>query len=346
MSKKIVFIVPYYGEFPNYFREWIFTAGHLKDQGIDFLLITDIAIECELPKNISVLNTSFEDFVNRAQQKFNFKLGLTTPYKLCDFKATLGYIFQNEIQDYDFWGNCDIDQVWGNVRHFITNDILEKYDRIQFFGHFILYRNKPDINKLFMLKGAIYDYKTVLSDTMHYSFCEHSGMMKIVVENNISNYLDINYADLSPRYTRMIVSRQPNYDHQIIYWENGHVYRKYILSDNSVGTDEYMYFHFQKKHPASLECWKENRKPKRIIYRADGFIEADDIEVNADYILEYSDFKGKEIDQKEAAVYNKKKINDFIHSPMKKKILWVKQRIATKQVIKYEEYFGKNYSNV
>ena len=343
---RIVFIVPYFGRFPAYFREWAYTAGFLKKENIDFLIISDIKIDFDLEPNIKVLNISFEEFCRRVQSKFDFKIGLNRPYKICDFKPTLGYVFSDLINDYDFWGNCDIDQVWGSVRSFITDSILDKYDRIQFLGHFILYRNTKNINELFMNKGAIYDYKKVLSDEMHYSFCEHSGMMKIVVKNNITNYLKINYADLSPRYTRMFVSRMPNYNYQIMYWENGHVYRSYIDFDGSIKREEFMYFHFQRKNPKSLSIWSTREKPKRFIYKADGFILPEMEEIDDKYIKKYSDFQSNEIDSKEEKQYKIDKINQFIKSPFKKKILWVKQRIATRYVVKQERYFGKNYSNI
>lgn len=343
---KIVFIVPYYGKFPDYFREWVYTAGFLEGQDIDFLLITDIEIPFTLPGNIHKMKMTFAQFQKKVQDKFDFKIGLSTPYKICDFKATLGYIFEEEIKDYSFWGNCDIDQVWGNVRKFITDDILNTYDRIQFLGHFILYRNCEAMNRLFMMPGAIYDYKKVLSDEMHYSFCEHSGMMKIVVDNHVSNYLAINYADLSPRYTRMIVSRRDNYDYQIMYWENGHVYRSFVDYKGGVQSEEFMYFHYQRKHPKSMSCWSEDRSPKRFIFRADSFIEVDAVEVTTDYIKQYADFKSNENDRKEEQEYLKNKIQQFFRAPMKKKILWIKQRAATRYVIRHEEYFGRNYSNV
>ena len=52
---RIVFIVPYYGKFPEYFREWVYTAGFLEKQDIDFLLITDIDIPFTLPGNIHIM---------------------------------------------------------------------------------------------------------------------------------------------------------------------------------------------------------------------------------------------------------------------------------------------------
>ena len=346
MKYSIVFIVPYYGRFPGYFREWVYSASFLAKENIDFLLITDIEIGFSLPNNIKTLPIRFEEFQQRAQEKFDFKIELTTPYKLCDFKPTLGYIFSEEIKAYDFWGNCDIDQVWGSVRDFITDDIMEKYDRIQFLGHFILYKNIPEINILFMKKGAIYDYRHVLSDPMHYSFCEHSGMMNIVVKNGVSNYLAINYADLSPRYKRMIVSRKKNYDFQIMYWENGFVFRSYIDDDGQVKTEEFMYFHFQRKHPKSLPGWDQGVEPKRIIYRADGFIISEPVLIDTDYIRRYSDFIDREHDAEDERRYKREKIKQFIESSTKKKVLWLKQRLATHFVIKQECYFGKNYSNI
>lgn len=346
MKNKIVFIVPYYGKFPDYFQEWIYSAGFLKKENIDFLLISDIDIKFSLPENIHVLDISFNEFRRRVQKKFDFKVSLTTPYKLCDFKATLGYVFSEEIKEYEFWGNCDIDQVWGSIKTFISEDILEKYDRIQFLGHFILYRNSLEINTLFMKKGAIYNYKKVFSDEMHYSFCEHSGMMKIVVDNNISNYLAINYADLSPRFSRMIVSRRENYKYQIIYWENGHIYRSYINNEGHVNTEEFMYFHYQKKHPESTKCLEKKIKPKRFIYRFDKFIDTEIIEVDKEYIIKYSDFVSDEKDKQEEINYKKEKIKQFLKASLKKKILWIKQKIATKYVIKQKKYFGDNYSNI
>ena len=342
---KIVFLVPYFGKFPDFFREWVYSAGYLANQNIDFLLITDIPIDFPLPDNIHILKTSFDELKTRIQNFFGFQPGLVIPYKLCDFRPAYGCIFEKELAAYDFWGNCDIDQVWGDVRRFITEDILRNYDRIQFLGHFTLYRNTPAINKAFTLRGAIYDYKRVFGDTMHYSFCEHSGIMKIVVQNKISNYLRINYADLSPRYSRMIISRQPNYDYQIIYWENGRVYRAYVDQNGEARQDEYMYFHFQRKHPASLSCWNENRIPERIIFHAEGFIEDKAEPITPAYIKKYADFISHEADANENKQYNRAKFKSFLSSPMKKKVLWIKQTIATQQVVKHEEYFGENYQN-
>lgn len=168
--KKLIFIVPYFGPLPGYFHEWAFSAGYLRDQAVDFLLITDQTAAFELPANIRVWKLPFEEFKARLQEKFDFPIAVPRPYKLCDFRPAWGYVFEDRLKGYDFWGNCDIDQVWGDVRAFITDDILDRYDRIHFLGHFTLYRNTPEMNGLFRKPGAIYGHRKVFSDAMHYSF--------------------------------------------------------------------------------------------------------------------------------------------------------------------------------
>lgn len=344
-NNRIIFIVPYFGVFPSYFKEWLYSAGYLAEQDIDFLLITDNELECTIPSNIRLISMSFEEFRQKAQNRFDFKIALDTPYKICDFKPALGYIFQDEIAQYQFWGNCDIDQVWGDVRKFITDDILNQYDRVQFLGHFILYRNNETMNTLFREDGAIYDYKKVYSTPIHYSFCEHSGMMCIVVKNNIRNYLEINYADLSPRYSRIWISRVPNYHYQIVYWTNGKVFRSYLDKNKKIITEEYMYFHFQKKAPKGLECW-ESRTPKAFLIHKDNFIEFDSDALDVRKLMELSDFISEEQDRLEEKRYIQSKMKKFITMPMKNKMLWLKQRNATRRLIKNRKYFGEHYSNI
>lgn len=335
--KKIVFIVPYYGKFPGYFQEWVYSAGYLGKQNIDFLLITDIKIDIDLPENIYVKTLSFDQFKKQAQEKFDFEICLPTPYNLCDFKPALGYIFQEDIAEYDFWGNCDIDQVWGDVRNFTTDDILEKFDRIQYFGHFILYRNRKDINELFKLPGAIYDYRTVYSSTMHYSFCEQSGMMRIVEKNNISNYTIRNYADISPYVKRMMILGVKNFEHQIIFWHQGKVIRAYI-DNNEVKYDEFMYFHFQKKNPKTINA--VGKKPDAFMYTFDGFKEIDVRKIDRQFIIDNCDFISNKQDDIETRAYIKTQLKKFFSASWKAKVLWIKQRIATRQVYRDHRYFN------
>lgn len=133
--KKIIVILPYFGKFPNYFN--FFLQSCKKNNTIDFLIVTDNFIKCD-SHNINIVNCSFEEFKIKVQKKFNYKISLNKPYKLCDYKLFYGYIFSEYIKGYDFWGFCDCDLIFGDIRKFITDEILEKYSYILALGHFHL----------------------------------------------------------------------------------------------------------------------------------------------------------------------------------------------------------------
>ena len=56
----------------------------------------------------------------------DFEIVLNEPYDLCDFKVAYGEIFQEYLEPYDFWGFCDCDLIYGDIRHFLTEELLEK----------------------------------------------------------------------------------------------------------------------------------------------------------------------------------------------------------------------------
>ncbi len=172
LKKKISILICYFGKFPWYFGYFIHSCKY--NSKVDFLLVTDILIHIDLPSNVRVVNKSLNDIAERAEQKFGIPVVITDPYKLCDFKPAYGYIFSELIEGYDFWGYADIDVVFGNIRHFITDEILLNYDVIScrhdyLTGVFCLYRNCHQINTLFMQSK---DYQKMLTRTDFFSFCE------------------------------------------------------------------------------------------------------------------------------------------------------------------------------
>jgi hypothetical protein len=103
-----------------------------------------------------------------------FKVNIPYSYKLCDFKPAYGFLFPEIIKGYDFWGHGDIDVVYGNIRNFMTEEILNTYDVIStrhdyITGTFCLYKNNQQMNTLFM---ESVNYETVFSNSEHYCFDE------------------------------------------------------------------------------------------------------------------------------------------------------------------------------
>lgn len=143
--KSIVIIFPYFGKLPAQYLMW--RASALCNSSIDFMFFTDADIKPA--ENIIVHEMTFGNFQQLAQKVFDFPIVLDRPYKLCEYKQAYGYILQNYIRDYDFWGFGDLDLVYGDIRSFLT-DIVMKHKFILGWGHLTLIRNDDDANTYFM----------------------------------------------------------------------------------------------------------------------------------------------------------------------------------------------------
>jgi hypothetical protein len=197
MGTKAAFVIPYYGRLPDYFDVWLISATH--NPKFDFLFFTDLVYDGELPANVKFITISFDDLKEKIQGLFSFPISLEGPYKFCDFRPAFGLIFQEYLEGYDFWGNCDIDLVFGQIDRFITEDLLASYERIQYMGHFTLNRNIKKVNSLFLKKGSLYSYKRVFSSVENFAFDESGGMFQLALKNGVSQYAARIMVDVSFR---------------------------------------------------------------------------------------------------------------------------------------------------
>ena len=109
-----------------------------------------------------------------ASEKLAFAVNINFSYKLCDFKPAYGFIFSEIIEKYDFWGLGDIDVIYGNIRNFVTDEMLQEFDLISprpdwVPGCFLLFKNTEKMNTLFMQSK---DYQKVFESNQHLCFDE------------------------------------------------------------------------------------------------------------------------------------------------------------------------------
>jgi hypothetical protein len=172
-SGNIGFITCYFGELPWYFDYFVNSCKY--NPSVDFYIITnDDTYKNTVPKNVRLIYKTLDDVNAVATEKLGFEINITYGYKFCDFKPAYGLIFSELLKGYDFWGHCDIDIIFGNIRDFITDELLENYDVISvrhdwLTGCFLLYKNIDKINRLFMYSK---DYKKVFTSEQHYCFDE------------------------------------------------------------------------------------------------------------------------------------------------------------------------------
>lgn len=171
--KSIAILTCWYGNYPWYFRYFMHSC--LFSPTIDFIIITDNKeVISNKPPNVTIINKTLNEIKITASQKLGFTVTIDYPYKLCDFKPVYGFLFSEIIEQYDFWGHGDIDVVYGNIRNFMTEEILSNYDVINsrhdyISGEFCLFRNNEEINQLFMQSN---DYQKVFSSPEHFCFDE------------------------------------------------------------------------------------------------------------------------------------------------------------------------------
>lgn len=176
---SIVILTCWYGPYPWYFPYFIHSCKY--NPTIDFVIVTDNQeLILNKSENIKVLYKKFEEISITATLKLGFKVALENAYKLCDFKPAYGFLFPEIIKGYDFWGHGDIDVMYGDIRGFMTEELLNNHDVVSsrhdyVTGTYCLYRNNKQMNTLFKQSK---DYKIVFSNKHHFCFDECNFLFK------------------------------------------------------------------------------------------------------------------------------------------------------------------------
>jgi len=162
---SVAFVVAYFGEWPLWFPAHLQSCRY--NPSIRWIFFTDCGIPSTVPDNVEFHRSSLREFEKLFKRKTGLGASLEVPYKLCDYKPTYGLVFEDYLAGFDFWGCCDIDIIWGNIRKFFaTDEVLATNDVIsprkgRITGTCNLYRNTDRINRLFLADGK---FKFVLRE--------------------------------------------------------------------------------------------------------------------------------------------------------------------------------------
>lgn len=242
-TAKIGIVVVWMGRLPSYFPLWVRSLR--KNTSFAFFLFTDQPVETDIPANLKVVNMSFDQLKQLIDERLQLKTNFSHAYKLCDFKPAYGEIFGSYLTGYDYWGNCDIDMLFGDLARFITDDLLAAHKKIFSRGHLTLYKNEPAINAAYRSSESI-DAKTALQSPQYCFFDEWAGIHRIFDELDIGQYNKEVMGDIKVASTRMVCTNIPNYRPQLFVWEEGDV-KQYYLEAGLLKVKELAYVHFQKR---------------------------------------------------------------------------------------------------
>lgn len=242
MKNKVLLICCYFGKLPNYFQLWLDSCKANPD--FDWIIVTDDDRKFEYPSNVIKILYELEKFALYIKSKLDFEANIPNAYKLCDFKVLYGVIFSEYLKDYTHWGHCDLDVIWGKINLFVTDDILDKYDRLFEHGHLSIYKNNSKVNNLYKLSSSGLNYKTILSNPAHFGFDEFKGMNLICKENNILVYDKIVCADINFYHYSILINNRDNYKKQFFQYCKGHIYS---CTPEQNFIEEFAYIHLQKR---------------------------------------------------------------------------------------------------
>jgi hypothetical protein len=256
--KSILLIIPYFGKWPLWFEAYLVSIQ--ANPSIQWLCPTN----CELPKyypdNIKFLETDMLALNKHVNKVVDAKVPLT-PRKFCDLKPAYEDIFKEEIKDYDFWGFCDMDIIWGDIRKFMTKEVLTTYDIISsrkenISGHFNLFKNTPDLNLIYK---QVPDYKSLFEQERFMWFDEHV----------LSNFLKHTLHPYKIKWDTILCNQEKGIDSHQEYELNRWYWKEGRLTNTKTGK-EVMYLHFinwKRTMRFSEVSYQDNLKSFYISYK-------------------------------------------------------------------------------
>lgn len=259
LSKKIMIFIPYFGNLDSkgYFQRFLDSC---KNNGsFTWMIFTDDRTGYEYPSNVIVEYIEFSAFCKLIQKKFDFQIKIDAPYKLCDFKPAYGDIFRERLEGYDWWGFGDTDLIWGKADHFITDQMLDKYDQLYSRGHLTLSKCTENMLTLYKDEDGVGLYKVIFSSSKHYAFDElhkAGGWREIVKRNNIKLYDKLDFADIA-KVNRFCVFRfelaqvelkkdEKNKHLSVFRWDDTGL-KRFFYRDGKQFEEEYLYIHLQRR---------------------------------------------------------------------------------------------------
>ncbi len=250
--KKIRLIIPYFGKLPKFFPYFLLTAK--RNEKIDFLIYTDQKVDqFELlnAENIEFKTLSFDDLREKVQSKFDFEISLKTPYKLCDYKVAYGFIFEEELKEYEYWGFCDTDVLLGDIYQFLEeyNFFTNDYARYGLLGHLQIFKNSREVNRIFMSgQGSDYrlDYHNVYTSEQNFIFDESEGIQKLFEKFRFKQLQDKFFDDIDISHFSFREYGE-NKSKRYYFWSEENGLESINLINDDIVVKRPLYAHFQKR---------------------------------------------------------------------------------------------------
>jgi len=287
----IALVVPWYGPLPPTFDPWLRSCAG--NPTIDWLLFTDEDLSRHaVPANVRTFQMSFANLRDLFRRRLDLEVCLQRPYQLCNFKIAYGWLFEDWLSDYEIWGYCDVDVVWGDLRSFFPGSVLRAFPKAQQHGHLTFYHNTDSVNQLFRQAHPEVDYRVVFTQPEVRGFDEWRGAHELAYLAGLEQYWMRQFIDVDVDAYALRGGRLRNRSRQLFYWEDGALYREYVVEAGidvedmrdpiveQIRRDEFAYIHLQKRHMRAPEF--DASTVRGFYITPDGFVQ----KVKAEHCLD------------------------------------------------------------
>ena len=257
MNKKVIFFIPYFGNLPNYFNHFLKSCEFNKEYG--WIVFTDDNTPRAWPNNVLHVFMTFDELKDKIQSKFDFEIKIKEPHKLCDFKPAYGYIFEEYLNNTNYWGHCDIDTILGDLDFFLSDLLNLDYDKLFCLGHMEIYKNTYENNRTFMLplngrylyKESFSSYKTTVFDECGSG---NDNVNDIFINYNKSIYArdySMNCEIVSTRFVKVTYDADNDCFYKekpkdaLYIFDKGSLYRLYKDCRSNIIREDFLYLHLQ-----------------------------------------------------------------------------------------------------
>lgn len=258
---SICIIIPYFGKWPVWMPYYWETCRFNAD--INWVFYTDCGMPEHLPSNVKVIQISYADYCQFVSRKLTIQFSPANPYKLCDIKPLLGYLHEDELKDYDFWGFGDIDLIYGDLRAYFTQARLAKKDLFstharRISGHLCLIRNTVEMRIAFKkVKG----WQALIASEQHQAFDEKAFSKLFLRHKNSPRFVRWFAGLMDPWLKKAEFIEAYSTPNAKIAWTDGThryptewVWEKGSLTNDIDGNRQFPYFHFM----VWKKVWSEN----------------------------------------------------------------------------------------
>ena len=240
---SIAIVNTYFGTPPAWLPAFLRSCQANPD--VRWLLYADFDLPGPVPPNVRVRPLTLKGFNERASSAVgaNIAIEQANLRKVCDFKPIYGLMFADDLRDFEWWAYSDLDVVWGDIRRFVTDDILNAHVIVsprqrKLGGHGTFVRNIEAHNRTFEI---VPDFRTILTNPLYLRLDENiltNHLRELIAKSSFKARPKIYWEQemtISAEYQKALMAGGADWQ---MWWRDGRAF-------DAEGR-EVMYLHFHK----------------------------------------------------------------------------------------------------